>query len=286
LLLIACLVACSAESGGSGGTGGTGNAGAGGVAGGGAAGGWPNGGASGSGGTAGSGASGGTAGTSGAGGTGVDPCEPIPGASYATSPTVGPITDRPAPDHADLNMKLRGWSKTGGTLGLVAIEGPTDALAPKLNTLFTDDRVPTFVQNYRVNNWDWGTNSVAGPITEWEVTLSGFASSAGEVLELPNSGYEIGPGHEARVLYADDDSITFKYTSEDNVVYGYAIHVVGVCVEPTLRSLYDSNDAAGRGDLPALAGNQPFGRSRGAEVLVAIRDTGAFMDPRAEKDWW
>lgn len=279
-IVVASLIACSAESGGDP-SGNAGSAGTGGAAGAGASGGWPNGGSSGSGGAAGN-----SAGASGAGGSTLDPCEPIGGASYATSPTVGPITDRPAPEHADLNIKLRGWTETGGTLGLVAIDGPTDALAPRLNTLFADERVPTFVKNYRVNNWDWNTNSAAGPITESEVSLGGFGSTAGEVLELPTSGYDIGQGLGARVLHADDDSITFKYTSEDNVVYGYAIHVIGVCVEPTLRALYDEKNAAGRGELPALAGNQPFGRSRGAEVLVSIRDTGAFMDPRSEKDWW
>ena len=85
---------------------------------------------------------------------------------------------------------------------------------------------------------------------------------------------------------ADDDSITLKYTREDNVVSGYTVHVVGLCVEPALRALYAANHAAGRGDLPALAGNQAFGRARSSEVLVSIRDTGSFMDPRSRKDWW
>lgn len=215
-----------------------------------------------------------------------DPCAPIPGASYGSSPTAGPVTDRPPHLHADLNVKLRGWSAVGGTLGLVDITGPTDTNAPKLNTLFAPDRVPTFSTNYAVNNWDWGTNSAAGPITDWEVTLAGFAVSPGEIVELPVSGYDIGGGMQARVLFADEDSITLKYTSEDNVVLGYTIHVVGLCVEPSLRALYDADHAAGRGQLPALAGNQPFGRARGLELQVAIRDTGAFMDPRSQKDWW
>ena len=57
-------------------------------------------------------------------------------------------------------------------------------------------------------------------------------------------------------------------------------------MEPTLRALYDANHAAGRAELPALDGDQPFGRARTSEVLVAIRDTGAFMDPRSQKDWY
>ncbi len=219
-------------------------------------------------------------------GTAPDPCEPIAGASYGTLTIVGSPTDRPPAEHGDLNLKLRGWAPTGGTLGLVEVDGPTDTLAPKLNTLFPDDRVPAFVANYRVHHWDWGCDCRGGPITDWEVTLAGFGVLPGEALELPDSGYDIGEGYEALVLFADDDSITLKYTREDNVVAGYTVHVVGVCVEPSLRALYDARHAAGRGALPALRANQPFARARGAEVLVAIRDTGAFMDPRVRKDWW
>jgi hypothetical protein len=29
-----------------------------------------------------------------------------------------------------------------------------------------------------------------------------------------------------------------------------------------------------------------LGRATGAEVGVAIRDKGSFMDPRSLKDWW
>ncbi len=275
VVALSCCVACSSSD-------------AGGVAGGGGSG-RGTGGSAGSSGSAGAQPSGGTAGLAGNGGSGgamPDPCEPIGGVSYSTSATAGPVTDHPAAEHADLNLELRGWSPTTGTLGLVDVNGPTDALAPKLNTLLSDDRVPTFVQNYKVNEWDWSTNTRAGPITTWEVTLTGMQVAVGEVLELPNSGYDIGGGKQARVLFADEDSITFKYTSEDNVVTGYTIHVQDICVEPKLLALYQEKNAAGRSELPALSGNQPFGRARSTEVLVAIRDTGAFMDPRVKKDWW
>ena len=68
--------------------------------------------------------------------------------------------------------------------------------------------------------------------------------------------------------------------------HGYTIHLVGICPEPSLKALYESCDAAGRGSLPALHGDEPLGRSRGSSFLVAIRDTGSFMDPRSQKDWW
>ncbi|RMH44129.1 MAG: hypothetical protein D6689_03175 [Deltaproteobacteria bacterium] len=217
---------------------------------------------------------------------GLAPCEPIGGATYATLSTAGPVSDRPASEHPDLNIKLRGWSATGGATGLIDLDGPTDPRAPQLATVFADDRVPAFAANYRVNDWDWQAGEPAGPISAWEVTMVAMATTPGELIEVPVSGYDIGDGFQVRVLYADDDSITLKYTREDNVVSGYALHVVGVCVDPALRDLYATSDAAGRAELPALRADQAFGRARSSRLLVAIRDTGQFMDPRSRKDWW
>ena len=215
-----------------------------------------------------------------------DPCRPLGNVAYRSLSTVGETTDRVPHEHADLNIKLRGWGPTGGSLDLVDYDGGTDNRAPKIYTLLSDDRRPGFVSNYRVNQWDWGCNCRSEPISDWDVTMIGFATTPGEALEAPRSGYDIGEGLTARVLYLDEDAITLKYTREDNVVIGYAMHIVGVCIEPALRELYQSNHQAGRRELPALGNNQPFGRARGSEVLVTIRDCGAFMDPRSRKDWW
>ncbi len=226
-------------------------------------------------------------GVAGAGGMGPDPCEPIAGVSYSSLSTEGPKTDRSPPKHPDLNLKIRGWEIAGGTtLGLVDIAGPTDDKAPRLNTIFSDDQVPGFATNYAVYQWDWQQSKKGGLITDWEVTLTGMKTVPGQILELAKSGYDIGGGKQARVLFADEDSITLKYTREDNVVKGYTIHMVGLCVEPSLKALYDAKDAAGRNELPALAGNEPVGRARTTEIKVTIRDTGAFMAPRSKKDWW
>ena len=216
----------------------------------------------------------------------VDPCAPIPGESYGVLPIVGPPTDRPAAHHGDLNLALRGYSRTTARRGLIDMAGPTDPRAPQLVGLFADRRAPVFRNVYRVNNWDWGRNARGGPITDFEVTLAGLAARPGETIHVPDSGYGIGQGYAALVLYADTNRITLKYTGEDSVVNGYTIHVEGVCVEPSLRTLYERMNAAGRGQLPALRAGQAFGRARGEEIQVAIRDTGRFMDPRTRKDWW
>lgn len=217
---------------------------------------------------------------------GPDPCAPIPGESYGALPIVGPPTDRPAAQHGDINLALRGYDPTSAERGLIDVSGPTDHQAPQLAGLFADKRTPAFSNVYRVNNWDWGRNARGGPITEFEVTLIGCAAKPGETIHVPDSGYSIGQGYEVLVLYADSQRITFKYTGEDSVVQGYAIHVEGVCVEPNLLALYEQMNAAGRRQLPALRAGQAFGRARGNEIQVAIRDTGRFMDPRTRKDWW
>jgi hypothetical protein len=220
-------------------------------------------------------------------GSGIDPCAPIPGATYTSLGILGsPTTNPPAAMHPDINIKLRGWEPTGGTLGFVSYSGPTDTNAPRLNTLYPDGHIPAFTKNYQVNDWNWTTMMPAGPITSGPVTMTDFAATPGEVLDVPSSGYQIAPGLEVHVLYADSDSIVFKYTGEDNVIYGYTIHLFGICVEPSLLSLYQQDNAAGRSKLPALASQQAFGRARGNAVSVVIRDTGTFMDPRSKKDWW
>jgi len=201
---------------------------------------------------------------------GVDPCAPIP----------------PAAQHGDLNLALRGYNITTAARGLISIGGPTDDRAPQLAGLFEDKRTPSIKNVYRVNNWDWGRNARGGPITDFEVTLVGFTVKPGETIHVPDSGYSIGQGYAVLVLYADANRITLKYTGEDSVVNGYAVHVDGVCVEPNLLALYERMNAAGRGQLPALRAGQAFGRARGDEIQVAIRDTGRFMDPRTRKDWW
>jgi hypothetical protein len=213
-------------------------------------------------------------------------CAPIPGVQYGTLDVNGPPTDRPAEQHADLNLALRGYEATGAYLGLVDYGGNGDGNAPQLYTLFADQRVPALTNVYQVYDWDWGCNCRGDLLTQYDVTLAGMEVAPGEVLHLPDSGYAIGNGYEALVLYAAEDRITLKYTREDNVVRGYTVHVENVCVEPSLLALYQAWDDAGRGELPALRGGQPFGRARGGEIGVAIRDAGTFMDPRSRKDWW
>ncbi len=221
----------------------------------------------------------------------VDPCAPIPGVDYSKTLSIaGAPADRPAKQHADLNLELRGFAPTAGKLSLIDMGGPTDNRAPQLAGLFADKRIPALNNVYRVNQWNWAAppnpGQRGGPITDFEVSLIGCETELGETIHVPGAGYDIGEGNQVLVLYADSNRITLKYTREDSVVSGYTVHVEGVCVEPRLLNLYNQMNAAGRRQLPALRPGQPFGRARGYEIQVAIRDTGKFMDPRVRKDWW
>lgn len=213
-------------------------------------------------------------------------CEPIPGVEYSTILVDSKPTDRPAEEHADLNLALRGYELTSAYRGLVEYAGDADAYAPKLYTLFADYREPVFPAVYRVYDWDWTCNCRGSLLTNPEVTLVGMGVATGEVLRLPNRDFEIGSGYQALVLYASEERITLKYTPEDSVEVGYTLHIENVCVEPSLLTLYQAWNEAGRRKLPALRAGQPFGRARGGEIGVAIRDTGTFLDPRSRKDWW
>ena len=139
---------------------------------------------------------------------------------------------------------------------------------------------------YKVYDWDWGCNCRGPLLTRWAVTLAGMGVAPGETIHVPSSGYEIGQGYEVLVLYATEERITLKYTRDDNVVYGYTLHVENVCVEPRLLALYRAKNEAGRVELPALRAGQAFGRARGTEIGVAIRDTGQFLAPNSKGDWW
>jgi hypothetical protein len=213
-------------------------------------------------------------------------CVGIPTETYSTLSVDPPVTDRPADKHADLNLGWRGYVSTTATLSLVNINGPFDSAAPQFPGLFADSRTPGFSSAYQVYNWSWGCNCATSPIAHPSVTLLGMLTTPGELIRTPASGYDIGSGYTALVLYAALGRITIKYTRDDNVIQGYTIHVENVCVEPALLALYDAANLAGRGQLPALRGGQPFARAAAGEMLAGIQDSGTWMDPRSRKDWW
>jgi hypothetical protein len=213
-------------------------------------------------------------------------CAPIPSETYNPFTLNSPPTDRPAAQHPDLNLALRGYAPVGAYRGLLDLGGDTAPDAPQFAQLFSDTYLPYAQGVYQVYDWNWGNNSRGDLITDPQVTFMTLLVTAGETMHLPDAGTNIGLGYSALVLYAAPNRITLKYTGEDNVKRGYTLHLENVCVEPRLLALYEQLNGAGRGQLPALRAGQAFGRASGTSIGIAIRDNGTFMDPRSRKDWW
>ncbi len=213
-------------------------------------------------------------------------CEPIPGVSYETFPVINPVSFDVAAN-PDYNLLLLGYVPVNEYKGLVEYGGDFDARAPQFRFLFGDHRIPVFQNVYKNNGWDWQNHRPLPPPPGWPpVTIAGFRVNPGEIIYVPDSGYDIGNGFDALVLYADTQQITLKYTGEDSTRQGYTVYIAGICVEPSLLGLYQQWNASGRGRLPAVRGGQPIGRARGAQIDVGVRDNNVFMDPRSRKDWW
>jgi len=217
----------------------------------------------------------------------VETCQPT-GASYAALEIPDWQPSPPAESHGDLNLALRGYVlNPDAWLDLVDIGGGTDLNAPQLAGLVAPPHAPSFQAAYRVHNWDWNCNCRGAPIDDVDVSLVDLAAAPDDTIHVPDSGYGIGSGYETLVLYASAERLTLKYTLEDNVAYGYTLHLESICVDPELVALYERLNSEGRHALPALRAGQPVGRVRNnGRMGVAIRDTGAFMDPRSNQDWW
>ena len=217
-------------------------------------------------------------------------CPAATGEAYPLIPVLGAVADHPDVEHGDLNLGLRGYVGVDAALGLVAISGPTDDDPPQLVSVLRRDGLPDFVAAYRVRDWDWGCGERGcrgAEISTVEVSALALGAQPGEVVYLPSRRAEVyGGGVTALVLYADPTRLTAVYTRDDSVAHGYAIHLDGLCVNSGLVQAYRQANVAGRGQLPAVRAGQAVGTAQGDRVIVAIRDRGAFKEPRSHKDWW
>jgi len=243
-------------------------------------------------------------------------CTTTTGIAYASGTAYQQDGDnpvRPAWNHADKNLDLRGYNlDLIDTKGLVRVNpDPLETKQPpQFATFFNPYRVPVFSNVYRVNDWTWGADSTTPgtrgtPVTSPPVTVVGFQTAPGEQLRVPISDYDIGGGMEVIVLFADTNSITFKYTREDSTQpNGYTLHVDNICTDTNLLALYNQLDSPSGPryqfhstgfhtysyNLPNLPAGQVFGTAFGTEIRVAIVDTGAFLEPRActsgGRHWW
>jgi hypothetical protein len=214
---------------------------------------------------------------------------------------------RPAYDHADKNIALRSYTlNTDSGLKRELVDyGAGDATQPpQFATMFSPTRVPDFSGFYQVHNWNWASSPAPGtrgdPILSPPVTALGLSGSTGEALRAPSSGYDIGGGFEAIVLFADEDTVALAFTRFDTAARGYAVHIDNICTDPNLLALYNSlDDPQGPRyvyvdpgnrpyayDLPTLAADQPIGTVGAGDPVVAIVDSGTIQDPRSCNEWW
>lgn len=209
---------------------------------------------------------------------------------------------RPAYNHADKNIVLRGYTVNADSnlqRELVDYGSDDPTQPPQLATLFSPNQVPLFSGFYQVHQWNWASSPTPGeraePISVPKVTALSFDLESGTLLYAPSSGYDIGGGAEVIVLYADEDTITLHYTREDSAARGYTLHIDQICTNPNLLALYNSLDRADGPryvypsdgyDLPTLAAGQTFGTTSNNDMVVAIADTGAYQDPRSCNEWW
>jgi len=215
---------------------------------------------------------------------------------------------RPAQAHADKNLLLRGYEPNidaGLRRELVDYGADDPVMPPQFATLFQPVRVPPLSGFYRVHDWNWSPSPEPGapgvPLTTWPVTALGLQTTPGEALHVPASAYAIGQGYEVIVLYADERRVALRYAREDSAgANGYTVHIEGLCTDPNLLALYTGLDAANGPryayrppnqrpygyPLPVLPAGKPLGVARSSEVVVAVVDTGSFMDPRSCNEWW
>ncbi len=215
---------------------------------------------------------------------------------------------RPAPAHADKNLALRGYApNTDAGLRRELVNYGTDdpVMPPQFATLFAPYRVPPLGGFYRVHDWNWAPSPAPGSqgaaLTIWPATALGLQVMPGEALHVLASAYDLGQGDEVIVLYADERRVTLRYAREDSAgAQGYTVHIDGLCIDPNLLALYARLDAAGGPryvyrppgqrpyayPLPILPAGKAVGVARSSEVVIAIVDTGSFMDPRSCNAWW
>lgn len=196
--------------------------------------------------------------------------------------------------NADMRLSVIGYVEVAEPLTLIDYNGATDPGAPKLSGVLGPRRAAAFARAYRRHDWNWDEYAMPphgarlGVNSDWPVTVVDLAANPGEAVYIPERGADIG-GYTAMVLFASEEEITLAYHRQDSVTDGYVVHMLGFCVDPNLVALYRAQAPGGKratGSLPALRNGERIGVARSSTLTLAVRDRGAFMDPRSRKDWW
>lgn len=197
-------------------------------------------------------------------------CTPVAKENYQSA-EITQVNPDPISQRRDLYLPPHYLVDVEMTVLNIPIYNP-DPNVPLFYTIFKPPKTPRFVSGYKAEGEIQGPYPPAIDILEVE-------TKANESLYFPKSGYNIGGGLAAIVIYADENRVTFKIGREDSIVTGYTLYFENLCVDKNLISLYQKLNNEGRKYLPAIYPQQFFGLTRN-RLKIAIRDTGMFLDLR------
>lgn len=124
-------------------------------------------------------------------------------------------------------------------------------------------------------------------------------------IKMPNTGYDIGGGYEAMVVFVAHDRITLHIGRHEYFVGtkkcangqicsgGYWIYIKNICVDTQIQKAFNQikdAQAAARADLtpirlPMILPGQIIGKAISTSVLVGVRDNGPFIS-LYKPDYW
>lgn len=125
-------------------------------------------------------------------------------------------------------------------------------------------------------------------------------------VKVPSTGYDIGGGYEAMVVFASSDRVTLHIGRHEYFVGsgqnncnggtcsgGYWIYVKGICVDKQILQAYESVKGAQQSagadknpiQLPMVRPGQILGKAVGASVIVGVRDNGPFITTSKPVYW-
>jgi len=124
-------------------------------------------------------------------------------------------------------------------------------------------------------------------------------------IKMPSTGYDIGGGMEAMVVFAASDRVTLHigrheyFTGTKTCANGktcsggHWIYVKNICVDQQIQNTYNRMEGAQKAagadlnpiQLPMVRAGQILGKASGNSVLVGVRDNGPFISIY-KSDYW
>ncbi len=121
----------------------------------------------------------------------------------------------------------------------------------------------------------------------WQATQAvGLNVSNNQNIYVPSSGYNLGGGAQVLVsnVNASAGTISLQYTLDAG--FGgnrYDLHLSGIEISPEIVSAFSNREP---GQLPALPAFYNLGKAKNNELIVAMADTGTFMNLLERNDFW